>query len=189
MKGILIGAAVIGACAIAAVTWVKSSTFAPSKKAPLGERRLIDEWLKEQDFHPSRVDAEQPPQERDDGRRELRLEHHYAESLANASEVSLIEEQGGSLFGITTRFWSGKEEVRHPGPNGQRAEILAFTLWKDLAGQLPVFRSEIGGGGRHARQRLVASFARNGAKGSWVKTYDNKGEARTIWDEVSFSRD
>ncbi|MFO1053112.1 MAG: hypothetical protein U1F36_12940 [Planctomycetota bacterium] len=189
MKGILISAAVIGACAVAAVTWVKSSSFAPSRKAPLGERRLIDEWLKEQEFHPSRVDPERAPDPRDDGRRELRFEHHYAESLAHASEVSLIEEGDGALFGISARFWSGKEEVRHPGPNGQRAEILAFTLWKDLAGQLPVFHSEMEGGGRHARQRLVASFARNEAKGRWVKTYDSNGDARTIWDEVSFSRD
>ena len=189
MRTVLIGVAVLGACAIAAVTWIKSSTFGPSRTAPLGERRLIDAWLADAGFQPCRVNPDRLPAARDDGRRELQLEHRYPDMLARGSEAALVENPDGSMYAVTARFASGKEEVHHPGPRGAKAEIFAFTLWKDLAGQLPEFRSEIEGAGRTARQRLVATFARNGAKGRWVKTYDSNGDARTIWDTVLFSKD
>ncbi|MBI5852483.1 MAG: hypothetical protein HZB39_15835 [Planctomycetes bacterium] len=189
MRTIVIAGAAVAVVAVAAVSWVKSSPFAPSAAEPLGRRTSIDAWIAKAGFGAARVDPEAPPPPREDGRRELRLEHAFAESLAHASELVLVEDGDRSVFALTARFWSGKDEVRHPGANGAKSEILAFTLWKDLAGELPAFRAQFAGSGRLARQVLVAEFARAGAKGRWLKTYDSNGDARTIWDVVLFTRE
>ena len=189
MKTVWIVIAVLVACGLAAVTWVQSSTFASSSEHPLGERAVIDAWFAKAGFRPVPVDPERLPEEREDGCRELRFEHAYTETLARGSEASLVERSDGVLQGVTARFFSGKDGVWHPGVNGPKAEILAFTLWKDLAGELPEFQSTFEGSGRLARQVLVASFEKNGARGRWVKAYDVNGDARTIVDTVTFTRD
>lgn len=189
MRNYWIAGAAVAVIAVAAVTWVKSSPFAPSAAEPLGRRTSIDAWIAKAGFREARTDPENPPPPREDGRRELRLEHVFAESLARTSELVLVEDRDGSVFELTARFWSGKDEARHPGMNGAKAEILACTLWNDLVGGLPSFRAQFAGSGRLARQVLVAEFAREGAKGRWLKTYDTNGDARTIWDVVVFMRE
>ncbi len=95
-----------------------------------------------------------------------------------ASEVAFFAAFFGALFYV--------RNISVPALAGMDP---AFTLWKDLAGELPEFQSTFEGSGRLARQVLVASFEKNGARGRWVKAYDVNGDARTIVDTVTFTRD
>ncbi len=153
-----------------------------SPEHPLGTFAAVEAWLEEKTYEPEPkgwgVFAGPAKTKR----------HHYKETHAAESGqflcyVDIYVDSKGEVRKIQVEFPSRSQDV---DPSYTKSQGLAFSLWNQLAGSPPVFRTDTITPALQARG-LRSDLDNGRVVATWIKEYTDKDRDHSNVDTVKFT--
>lgn len=187
MRRLFVFLVVLGVAGVPVYFAIQPEDFDIGPEQPIGSFDAIVGWLEERDFKRVEVDMKNDESVSERVREEFSsgLLTRYRKRMMRDNwnyEVDLLRDESGAGRSIGIRFWSGSEDVSN-APKSQ-AELLAHTLWKAVAKDLPTMTQHSAGQGIFYKVWYTAEFENTSVRGRWHKGYLSGQDEKLVYDSV-----